>query len=217
MAAAGERGTVETIFVYNIPNSMHWKGLWALVGYHGDVVDAFIPTKRCRNGKRFGFMRFSNERDAQRAIMRLNGFFFFGKRIGVKMANYNGKRKFLRYVSEQKVKEQSVEIVQGVKSEVRIENNARGDTKTEKRIIQGHVEDELLWNLQKCLVCESISVCDSKSLNDRLAKIGLEEIIVRRIQGRHFLVEIPDEELMEMLRQTEWSYLKDFFIKVEPW
>ncbi|KAH1082650.1 hypothetical protein J1N35_022411 [Gossypium stocksii] len=34
---------------------------------------------------------------------------------------------------------------------------------------------------------------------------------------RHFLVEIPDEELIEMLRQTEWSYLKEFFVKVEPW
>ncbi|KAH1091798.1 hypothetical protein J1N35_019055 [Gossypium stocksii] len=37
------------------------------------------------------------------------------------------------------------------------------------------------------------------------------------IQGRHFLVEIPDKELLEMLRKTEWSYLKDIFVKIEPW
>ncbi|KAA3482948.1 delta-cadinene synthase isozyme XC1 [Gossypium australe] len=49
--------------------------------------------------------------------------------------------------------------------------------KHEKRILQGHVEDKLLWNLQKCL----------------------------------------DEELMYLLRQTKWSYLKDVFIKIEPW
>ncbi|KAG8487943.1 hypothetical protein CXB51_018262 [Gossypium anomalum] len=79
---SGERRIVETIFVYNIPNSMHWKGLWALFRYHCDVVDAFIPSKRCRNGKRFGFVRFSNERDTLRAIMRLNGFLLLGKRIG---------------------------------------------------------------------------------------------------------------------------------------
>ncbi|TYH06052.1 hypothetical protein ES288_A08G127300v1, partial [Gossypium darwinii] len=108
------------------------KGLWALFGYHGDVIDAFIPTKRCRNGKRFRFARFTNERDAERAIMRLNGFFLLGKRIRVKMARYNGKR------------------------------NKKDSMKT-------------------------------------------------------FLVEIPDEELMDLLRQTEWSYLKDFFIKIEPW
>ncbi|KAH1091797.1 hypothetical protein J1N35_019054 [Gossypium stocksii] len=144
---AGESGIVETIFVYNIPNSMHWKGLWALFGYHGDVVDAFIPSKRCRYGKRFRVVRFSNERDAQRTILRLNGCFLLGKRIGVKIANYNGKRNFWRYVSDQKIKKQSVEIVQGVESEVSIDNIARGETKAEKKLIQGHVEDEQLWNL----------------------------------------------------------------------
>ncbi|KAK5777550.1 hypothetical protein PVK06_045517 [Gossypium arboreum] len=162
-----ENGIVATVFIYNIPTSTHWKGLWALFGYHGDVVDAFIPTKRCRNG--------------------------------------------------QKDQEWSVEIVQEVKSKERLENNTGGDMKSKKRIVQGHIEDELLWNLQKCLVCELISVCDLKSLNDRIEKFGLREIIVRRTQGRHFLVEIPDKERMDLLRQTEWSYLRDFFIKIESW
>ncbi|XP_052883486.1 uncharacterized protein LOC128292641 [Gossypium arboreum] len=98
---------------------MHWKGLWALLGYHGDVVDAFIPSKRCRNGKMFGFVRFTNEKDAQRVILRLNGFFLLGKRIRVKMARYNGKRKFWRNASDQKDREQGVEISQEVKSEER--------------------------------------------------------------------------------------------------
>ncbi|TYH18868.1 hypothetical protein ES288_A05G307200v1, partial [Gossypium darwinii] len=212
-----ENGNVVTVFVYNIPISMHWKGLWALFGYHGEVVDAFIPTKRCRNGKRFGFVRFSNERDAQRVIMRLNGFFLLGKRIRLKMARYNGRRKFWRKASFQKEQEWSVDLVQEDKSEESFENDAKSEVKIDKRVVQGHVEEEWLWNLQKCLVCESILICDSKSLNDRIAKTGLGEIIVRRIQGRHFLVEIPDEELLDLLRQIEWSYLKDFFIKIEPW
>ncbi|KAG8483426.1 hypothetical protein CXB51_022243 [Gossypium anomalum] len=193
------------------------KGLRALFRYHGDVVDVFIPSERCRNGNSFGFVRFNNERDAQRAILRLNGFYLLGKRIGVKMARHNGKRKIWRNDPGQKVQEQIVEIVQEVKSEERLKNNARGVKNTEKRIVQRHVEDELLWNLQKCLVCKLNSICDSKSLNDRIAKFGLGEIIVRRIQERHFLVEILDEELMDLLRQTEWSYLKDFFIKIKPW
>ncbi|MBA0629753.1 hypothetical protein Godav_024261 [Gossypium davidsonii] len=155
---AVENGIVTTVFVYNIPSSMHWKGLWALFGYHGDVVDAFILSKRCRNGNRFGFVRFNNERNAQREILRLNGFFLVGKRIGVKIARYNGKRKIRRNDSDQKVQEQSAEIVQKVKSEERIDNNAGGVKKTEKRlIVQGHVEEELLRNLQKCLVCASNS------------------------------------------------------------
>ncbi|KAG8495881.1 hypothetical protein CXB51_007510 [Gossypium anomalum] len=67
------RGNPITLFVYNIPLSMHWKGLWALSQYHGNVIDAFILEKKSKNGKRFGFVRFSKILDAQRAISRING------------------------------------------------------------------------------------------------------------------------------------------------
>ncbi|KAH1033007.1 hypothetical protein J1N35_045181 [Gossypium stocksii] len=146
---AGEKGRVETVFVFNIPFSMHWKGLWVLFGYYGDVVDAFIPSKRCRNCKRFRFVRLSNVRDAQRAIIRLNGFSLLGNRIGVKMANYNGRRKSWRFGSEQKAKEQYAETVRNVKWEERFDNIVSGDMESENRKVQGHVEEELLWNLQK--------------------------------------------------------------------
>ncbi|KAH1090639.1 hypothetical protein J1N35_017896 [Gossypium stocksii] len=47
--------------------------------------------------------------------------------------------------------------------------------------------------------------------------MGLGEISVKRIQRNFFLIEIPDEELFEILKQREWSYLKEFFINIEPW
>ncbi|KAG8496367.1 hypothetical protein CXB51_007606 [Gossypium anomalum] len=216
MEQSRERGTVETVFIYNIPNTMHWKGLWALFGYHGDV-DAFILYKMRKNSKMFGFVRFSNGRGTLRAIMRLNGFFLLKKRIGVKMASYNSKRKSWRIGSNQKDKELSVKTDREEKCEEKNDNCVRGGMKTETRKVKGHVENKLLRNLQKCLVCESISVCNSKSINDLLAKIGPGEITEIRIPGRHFLVDITDEELMELLRQTKWSYLKDFFINIVPW
>lgn len=47
--------------------------------------------------------------------------------------------------------------------------------------------------------------------------MALGEIRVRRIQGRLFLIEMPDEELLELMKQNEGSYLKDFFIRIEQW
>ncbi|MBA0753769.1 hypothetical protein Gogos_020940 [Gossypium gossypioides] len=38
---------------------------------------------------------------------------------------------------------------------------------------------------------------------------GLEELIVKSIQGRYFLIEI--------LKKRGWAYLKEFFINIEPW
>ncbi|KAL4340946.1 hypothetical protein GQ457_08G022140 [Hibiscus cannabinus] len=62
-----------TLFVYNLPDKLHWKGLWTLFSHHGDVKDAFIPKKRSQSGHRFGFVRFANLVDALRALERFDG------------------------------------------------------------------------------------------------------------------------------------------------
>ncbi|KAK5786932.1 hypothetical protein PVK06_041582 [Gossypium arboreum] len=85
------------------------------------------------------------------------------------------------------------------------------------RVVKGFVEEELLWKLQRCLVGESASICDSKNMAERLTKFGLREILVKRIQGRFFLIEVPDEEFMEVLKQNNWGYLKECFLLIEPW
>lgn len=47
---------------------------------------------------------------------------------------------------------------------------------------------------------ESASISNAISINDRIAKIGPRKITARRLQGRYFLVEIPDKELMDLLK-----------------
>ncbi|PPS02403.1 hypothetical protein GOBAR_AA18256 [Gossypium barbadense] len=155
-----------TVFVNNIPASMHWKGLWTLFNFHGVVKDAFILNKKSKVGSRFGFVRFSCVTDAQRAIERLNGFVILGYRIGVKMASFKGRK---------------------------------------------------IWRKKNTHAISITTVSDTRSMAERLSKFGLEEISVKRIQGRFFLIEVPDNEFMEVLKQKDWAYLKECFIKIEPW
>lgn len=54
-------------------------------------------------------------------------------------------------------------------------------------------------------------------MSDKIGRIGLGEISVKRIQGRFFLIEVLDEDFMDILKQNEWVYMKDFFINIEPW
>lgn len=63
----------------------------------------------------------------------------------------------------------------------------------------------------------TVTYCALKSLCVRIVSSGLGEIKFRRMQGRHFLIEILDEELLEVLKQKDWSCLGKFFIKVELW
>ncbi|KAK9019777.1 hypothetical protein V6N11_054285 [Hibiscus sabdariffa] len=55
---------VVSLFVENLPETLHWKGLWFSFARHGDVVNAYIARKRCRGGKRFGFVRMKNPEEA---------------------------------------------------------------------------------------------------------------------------------------------------------
>ncbi|KAL4360988.1 hypothetical protein GQ457_04G018550 [Hibiscus cannabinus] len=59
-----------TAYVSNLPQRLHWQGLWFAFARHGEVVDAFILLNKNRSGSRFEFVRFSNLENAQRAIVK---------------------------------------------------------------------------------------------------------------------------------------------------
>lgn len=98
-----------------------------------------------------------------------------------------------------------------------LENSDRNrKEKNQIEVVQGYVDDGQLWKLQRNLVRETMSFYDTKSLNKRIARLGLGEITIRRIQGRYFLIEVlPDEELLEILKRNNWEYMKEYFIKIE--
>ncbi|MBA0567430.1 hypothetical protein Golob_012167 [Gossypium lobatum] len=50
---------------------MHWNGPWVLFRYHGEVIDAFIPVKKSKSGRRFGFVRYDKMMDRRKAINRI--------------------------------------------------------------------------------------------------------------------------------------------------
>lgn len=60
--------------------------------YHGGVIDAFIPIKKNKEGKRFRFVRFNNMTNARRAISRLSGFVIIGNRLSLDLVKFKGRR-----------------------------------------------------------------------------------------------------------------------------
>ncbi|MFQ6654374.1 hypothetical protein Gotur_025388 [Gossypium turneri] len=153
--------------------TMHWKGLWALFRYHGEVIDAFIPVKKSKSGKRFGFVRYNRNAEQRR--------------------NENNKR-------EVNVKSQEFGRIEVGESSLRsnYDPNKKDEevvkVKNTNIVVQGHVEEEQLWNLQRCLVGTTATCCDSKSLFERIVRSGLWEIKIRRMQGR------LDEEMISGIR-----------------
>ncbi|KAK5841644.1 hypothetical protein PVK06_003965 [Gossypium arboreum] len=57
-----------------------------------------------KNGKRFGFVKFSCEIDAYKAVNRLNGFKLYGHSLRVNIARYNVGDRYWKKVDQGKKK-----------------------------------------------------------------------------------------------------------------
>ncbi|PPR90015.1 hypothetical protein GOBAR_AA30663 [Gossypium barbadense] len=213
-----------TVFVLNIPFSMHWKGLLAMFRFHGEVLDVFIPAKR---SKKIWICEIQQYDGCKK-----------GDKLSVDLAKFNGGRQIWKKKrrgednavmgSNGKMEKKDYEKLKDIgrvergecssKSQFRKTNVENDNVRIEKHFIavQGHVEEEQLWKLQRCLVGETATCCDIKNLQERIVKVGLGEIRIRRIQGRFFLVDIPDDELFGILKQNDWGYLREFFVLIEP-
>nr|GEW96380.1 RNA-directed DNA polymerase, eukaryota, reverse transcriptase zinc-binding domain protein [Tanacetum cinerariifolium] len=60
-----------SVFVANFPDSFGAKNLWNTCKQYGRVVDAYIPYRRSKAGKRFGFVRFIKVLDVDRLVNNL--------------------------------------------------------------------------------------------------------------------------------------------------
>ncbi|GJS74273.1 RNA-directed DNA polymerase, eukaryota [Tanacetum coccineum] len=59
-----------SIYVTNFPESCSAKDLFQSCKVYGHIVDSYIPLKRSKSGKRFGFVRFINVFSVERLIIR---------------------------------------------------------------------------------------------------------------------------------------------------
>ncbi|KAJ4835672.1 hypothetical protein Tsubulata_036526 [Turnera subulata] len=65
-------GEVVTLYVENL--AMVWKpmDIHRILSKYGEVVDVYVPNKRNKERKRFGFVRYRGIKDTQRLLMDVN-------------------------------------------------------------------------------------------------------------------------------------------------
>ncbi|GJW07705.1 nucleotide-binding alpha-beta plait domain-containing protein, partial [Tanacetum coccineum] len=61
-----------SIFITNFPVTFSAKDLFNACKQYGHVIDAYIPIKRSKAGKRFGFVRFINVFNEERLVVKGN-------------------------------------------------------------------------------------------------------------------------------------------------
>ncbi|GKE70171.1 nucleotide-binding alpha-beta plait domain-containing protein [Tanacetum coccineum] len=78
-----------SVFVTNFSEQASAKDLWNACKQYGHVVDAFIPNKRSKAGKRFGFVRFIKVFDVERLVDNLCTVWIGRHRIHANAARFH--------------------------------------------------------------------------------------------------------------------------------
>ncbi|GJR95932.1 nucleotide-binding alpha-beta plait domain-containing protein, partial [Tanacetum coccineum] len=78
-----------SIFVTNFPDSFKAKDLFHVCKQYGHVVDSFIPMKRTKEGKRFGFVRFINVFSVERLVSNLCTIWVDRLKLRANIARFN--------------------------------------------------------------------------------------------------------------------------------
>ncbi|XP_039038606.1 serine/arginine-rich splicing factor SC35-like [Hibiscus syriacus] len=143
----GDRNGCFTLFIDNLQENLYWKGLWAIFCSHGNVIDAFIPTKRSKGGAHFGFIRFAMLLEARTAVTRLNGVYIYGSRIGVSMAKYNPRQSYWRNVAPDILRSQSRSAKDAIRNDLSSVEDVIDENKLKSfEILFGRLVQELCYN-----------------------------------------------------------------------
>ncbi|GJX62450.1 nucleotide-binding alpha-beta plait domain-containing protein [Tanacetum coccineum] len=78
-----------SIFITNFPDQTNAKKLWRLYNQYGNVIDSFIPNRRSKVGKRFGFVRFIKIYDVERLVNNLCTIWIENFKLHVNIAKFN--------------------------------------------------------------------------------------------------------------------------------
>ncbi|GKE26726.1 nucleotide-binding alpha-beta plait domain-containing protein [Tanacetum coccineum] len=77
-----------SVFVTNLPDGYGAKDLWNTCKLYGHVVDTYIPVRRSKAGKRFGFVRFIKVLDVDRLVNNLCTVWVGHNRIHANVARF---------------------------------------------------------------------------------------------------------------------------------
>nr|GEZ20769.1 nucleotide-binding alpha-beta plait domain-containing protein [Tanacetum cinerariifolium] len=78
-----------SIYVTNFPETFSAKDLFHSCKAYGHVVDSFIPLKRSKDGKRFGFVRFINVFSVERLVSNLCTIWVDRFKLHANVAHFN--------------------------------------------------------------------------------------------------------------------------------
>ncbi|GJZ06340.1 RNA-directed DNA polymerase, eukaryota [Tanacetum coccineum] len=220
-----------SIYVTNFPESYSAKELFHVCKQYGHVVDSFIPAKKSKDGKRFGFMRFINVFNVDRLVGNLCTIWVNRLKLHANLACFQRDPLSTKKVPEKK----TVEVNRGTFSKsfgIRKEGNSfdsviKGATRLEEKVEELPpvivLKDDCLStkDVSKSLMGRVKVFASLVNLRMALSNEGFADIKIKYMGEFWVLLEFQNKELIQKFRENlsvgSWfSCIKDTSMEFQP-
>nr|GEW95664.1 RNA-directed DNA polymerase, eukaryota, reverse transcriptase zinc-binding domain protein [Tanacetum cinerariifolium] len=220
-----------SIYVTNFPESYSAKELFQVCKQYGHVVDSFIPAKKSKDGKRFGFVRFINVFNVDRSVGNLCTIWVNRLKLHANLARFQRDPLSTKKVPEKK----TVEVNRGAflkSSGMRKEGNSfasviKGVTRLEEKVKKLPpsivLEDDCLLtkDFSKSLMGRVKVFAYLVNLRMALSNEGFADIKIKYMGEFWVLLEFQNKELIQKFRENvsvgSWfSCIKDASMEFQP-
>ncbi|GJS67187.1 nucleotide-binding alpha-beta plait domain-containing protein [Tanacetum coccineum] len=204
-----------SIYVTNFPDSFSAKELFQTCSQYGHVVDSFIPEKKSKIGKRFGFVRFINVFNVDRLVGNLCTIWVNRFKLHANLARYQREPLNITKVPVMK----NVEPSRGAFKYAHKDNGGKNDGKSYVNVVKSNEKPgsgECVDNpkaLKPSLVLDDSCENDSDftlslngklkdfgslpNLNKILVEEGFPDIIIRYLGGLWVLLQFSSKPSMD--------------------
>lgn len=207
--------------------------LWKMFTGWGKVVDVYLPKKRNKEGKLFGFVRFDQVLQVQELEVRLHMIWIGLHKLQVNLSRFSrhqvervpeGTRKpSKRPLRGGEFVKQGLNFVDVVKGATRVQwrpkATATGDEAGEEewRGLDFNIHEvEMKW-LEKCYVGEVHSPTMVESVQDRILEEGVTSMRVIPMGVSHVLLKPVEGEDLEELINDSGGFLDNWFSRNVKW
>nr|GEV45238.1 nucleotide-binding alpha-beta plait domain-containing protein [Tanacetum cinerariifolium] len=191
------------VYVTNFPESISTKELFNSCKIYGHVVDSFIPSKRAKNCKRFGFVRFINMFNAERLVNNLCMVWIDRQKLQANIARFQRTMASRSYAggkmsgdSSNNVKENSyVGIVKGeVKSGNVVEKTLPAVTLDDDCLITRDLSNSLLYRVKEFASLANLKIT--------LSNEGFADIKIQYMGEFWVMLEFASQKKMKMFQSN---------------
>ncbi|GLT98752.1 hypothetical protein SLE2022_162380 [Rubroshorea leprosula] len=186
----------KTFFFYNFPENCEEKELWYSFQRCGKVLDVYVPKKRDKWGKRFGFLRMLGVQNDNQMVRRLNDIWFGSYKLRVKIAEERSNASVKDKVMRDRKQHRDDRMVQPGQSYAQV---VKGKTQSFQRLpdrtgsLEG--EDRGIIQMEK----ESIQ---ARQLNRKEEVASCDILDGKKCMVENRMVE-PQKEIMEFTPEQE--------------